>query len=215
MNWTNFYAFCFLFGLASTVVSFFLGGLDGGHGAGADGGFHGDVPGGADIHADFDVHADADMHGGDSGAGHGAHAHAHWPMVNFTTVSAFLAWFGGAGFLLTRYSSVWAWMGLGLASVSGVAGAATVFWFVAKVLLAHDQTLDPVDFQMVGVLGHLSAGIRPGGTGEIIFSQQGTRRHANARSDTGRPIETGAEVVVTRYEQGIAYVRPWDELAQL
>lgn len=209
MNWTNFYAFCFLFGLASTVVSFFLGGLDGGHGGDAGGSFHGDVPGDVDVHADFDVHADGDAHAGSPAA------HSHWPMVNFTTVSAFLAWFGGAGFLLTRYSSVWAWWGLSLATLSGLGGAATVFWFVTKLLVANDQSLDPSDFQMIGVLGHLSAGIRAGGTGEIIFSQSGSRRHANARSDTGQPIQTGTEVVVTRYEQGIAYVRPWDEMAQL
>ena len=33
-----------------------------------------------------------------------------------------------------------------------------------------------------------------------------------ARSDEGFAIPKGTEVVVTRYEQGIAYVRPWEEL---
>ena len=31
-------------------------------------------------------------------------------------------------------------------------------------------------------------------------------------SDDGRTIERGTEVVVIRYERGIAYVRPWAEL---
>ncbi len=66
---------------------------------------------------------------------------------------------------------------------------------------------------MVGVLGRLSIPIRAGGTGELIYSQEGTRRVAGARSEDGAAIPKGAEVVVTRYEKGIAYVRPWEELA--
>jgi hypothetical protein len=55
--------------------------------------------------------------------------------------------------------------------------------------------------------------IRAGGTGEIVYSQEGTRRSAGARSDSGAPIPRGSEVVVTRYDRGIAYVRLWEELA--
>ena len=48
---------------------------------------------------------------------------------------------------------------------------------------------------------------------EIVYSQGGTRRVAGARGESGAAIPKGAEVVVTRYEKGIAYVRAWDELA--
>jgi len=47
----------------------------------------------------------------------------------------------------------------------------------------------------------------------LIYSQEGTRRVAGARAETGAAIPKGTEVVVTRYEKGIAYVRPWEELA--
>ena len=66
---------------------------------------------------------------------------------------------------------------------------------------------------MVGVLGKLSMPIRAGGIGELIYTQGGTRRVAGARAESGAPIPKGAEVVVTRYEKGIAYVRAWDEIA--
>ena len=36
---------------------------------------------------------------------------------------------------------------------------------------------------------------------------------SGARAESGTAIPKGVEVVVTRYEKGIAYVRPWDELA--
>ncbi len=56
--------------------------------------------------------------------------------------------------------------------------------------------------------------MRENGTGEMIFSQDGVRRAASARSEDGRPIAKGVEVVVTRYERGIAYVRPWEEISE-
>jgi hypothetical protein len=65
------------------------------------------------------------------------------------------------------------------------------------------------------VLGKLSMPIREGGTGEIVFSQEGTRRCAGARSEDGSPIDKRTEVIVTRYEKGIAYVRRWDEQLNL
>jgi len=132
---------------------------------------------------------------------------------NFGTIAAFLAWFGGTGFLLERYYHVWVVMALGVAVLSGVGAAAVVFWFLARVLMASETSLDAADYDMIGVLGKLNIPIRQGGTGELVYSQQGTRRVTGARSETGIAIPKGAEVVVTRYEKGIAYVRPWEEMA--
>ena len=81
------------------------------------------------------------------------------------------------------------------------------------MLTSEDENLDPADYEMAGVLGRTSVPIRPGGTGEIIYSQAGTRRTCGARSENGAPIPKGNEVVVTRYEKGIAYVRLWSELS--
>jgi hypothetical protein len=41
----------------------------------------------------------------------------------------------------------------------------------------------------------------------------GRRFCAAARSDSGTPVPKGTEVVVTRYEHGVAYVKLWEELA--
>src|SRR5580658_720505 len=145
-------------------------------------------------------------------AGHGPHGGQNSP-INFGTVAAFLAWFGGTGYLLTRYSNIWALLALGLASLSGLAGASAVFWFLVKVLLADEKELDPLDYDMIGVLGNASSTVHEGGVGEMIFSQAGTRRAAAIRGENGEAIAKGVEVVVTRYEKGIAYVRRWEELS--
>ena len=156
----------------------------------------------------------------DDGGGHLDHAHAqgdadqrgHASWFNLGTVAAFLAWFGGTGYLLMQYYSVWFGLALAVSTLAGLGGAVIVFLFLSRFLLKHERQLDPADYEMTGVLGRLSSPIRAGGTGEIVYTQAGTRRVAGARAETGAAIPKGVEVVVTRYEKGIAYVRPWDEL---
>jgi len=126
---------------------------------------------------------------------------------------AFLTWFGGMGYLLTHYSSIWIGFALLLATLAGLIGAAIVGWFFARVLMKHDVGVDPAEYEMTGVLGRVSSSIRGGGTGEIVFEQGGTRRSCGASSEDGLPITKGTEIVVTRYERGIAYVRTWDEIS--
>lgn len=146
-------------------------------------------------------------------AGRGAHGHGDSlsPLNGFTLL-AFLAWFGAAGYLLQQYTSLW-WLPIfALAAASGLVGAGIVFWFLARVLIRHERVLTTEDTEITGVLARVSSPIRQGGTGEIIYSQGGARRAAAARSDAGASIERDAEVVVLRYERGVAYVRTFAEL---
>ena len=59
----------------------------------------------------------------------------------------------------------------------------------------------------------VSGTIRGEGTGEILFSQNGARRFSPARSENGEPIARDTEVVVMRYERGVAFVRSWDDVS--
>ena len=145
-------------------------------------------------------HAHLHIHHGKGGAG----------AINFGTVTAFLTWFGGVGFLLTRFSAATFFLIVLAAIGAGLVGATLVFLFVVKVLSKHDKDLDPDDYEMCGALGKVSSTVRPNGTGEMIFVQQGVRRGAPIRSEDGQSIPKGTEVVVTRYEGGIAYVREFN-----
>jgi hypothetical protein len=100
-----------------------------------------------------------------------------------------------------------------IASAVGMLGGATIFWFVFQLLLTHDRELDPADYDRVGVIARIVSPIRAGGTGEIIFSQAGTRHTSGARSENGEALARGTEVIVTHYERGIAYVRRWEDMA--
>ena len=88
----------------------------------------------------------------------------------------------------------------------------TLFLFLAKVLLAYDEPINAADYDMIGAFGQLTSAIREQGTGEMSFSQAGFRRSAPARSEDGVAIAKGTEVIVTRYDKGIAYVRRWEDL---
>jgi hypothetical protein len=215
-TWADFYLICFAVGFCFSFLSFLLGSSRTGHlhlpqfhahvGAHFPTGHvsaHGPgVVGGA--HTALGTHAAGDDHAGHSGG---------VSPFNFVSLTAFLAWFGGTGYLLTRFSALWVGFGLVLSVAAGLIGATLVFLFLSKVLISHQENMDPADYEMVGVLGRVCVSIRVGGTGELIYSQVGTRRVCGARSDDGSAIAKGTEVVVTRYEKGIAYVRLWSEMA--
>jgi hypothetical protein len=184
MSWADFYLFCFVVGFALSLISV-LGGF-----------FH--LPHGHHGHVHF----------GHGGATDGLRASP----FNFSTVTVFLAWFGGVGYLLTKFSGVWLGLALLVSAGAGIVGASVVFLFLTKVLLPDEKPLDPADYDMIGVLGRVTSRIREAGVGEISFSQAGTRRSAAARSDDGSVIEKDSEVIVTRYDKGIVYVRRWDDL---
>jgi hypothetical protein len=127
---------------------------------------------------------------------------------------AFLAWFGGTGYILTRASHLVAIVDLGLAVFSGVVAGWLVFKFMLKLTLSNDSHLKDADYRIEGSVGTISIPIRKEGTGEVIFSLGGVRRSSGARCDDGAAIEKGAEVVIERYDKGIAYVRRWDEFTR-
>ena len=207
MNWPAIFLGCFVVGLVLSALSFALSAIDL-H-------LHVNLPFIHHLHLPHGHHLPHVAHAGHVGhgphAGHGASDGAS--VVSFPTMMAFLAWFGGTGYLLTSQFRWWAIPALTAATMAGMVGAAIVFWVMARVLWSPDENMKGADYQMVGVLGRLSNPIREAGTGELIYSHGGTRHSCGARSADGQAIAKGAEVVVTAYDRGIAYVKPWDDLA--
>ena len=211
ITWADFYLFCFAVGFCFSFFSFVFGGARMGklhlphlHAHGAT---HLPSP-------VFPAHGPATSASGAGVAGTRAAQGGGVSPFNFVSLMAFLAWFGGAGFLLTRYSGLWVGFGLLVAIVFGLIGGGIVFVFISRVLIRPDEDMDPADYEMVGVLARVTSPIRESGTGEIVYTQMGTRRVCGARSEDREAIAKGTEVVVTRYDKGIAYVRLWSEISQ-
>jgi len=216
MTWADFYLICFAVGFFFSFFSFIFGSSRLGklhlphfHGHGVP-----HVGGHAVTHVPpAPGHAPAAPSSAASHAPQSTRGGVSVSPFNPPSIAAFLAWFGGTGYLLTRFSALWVGLALLISVVSGFAGGAVIFFFLSKVLISEDEVMDPADYEMVGVLGKLCVSIREGGTGEILYSQMGTRRVCGARSEDGSAIAKGTEVVVTRYERGLAYVRPWSEMS--
>jgi membrane protein implicated in regulation of membrane protease activity len=195
MKSPDIFLYCFAIGSVWTLATALLGGLHVGH-----------------HHHAGHVH-------------HGAHGHVHghghlsdlgqWmsAMVTPASLAVFLAWFGGVGFLLTRHTGLLFWADLSIAGLFGVLGA----WLLAsflQFLQTREKPLDPADYEMVGVLGKVSSPIRPDGVGEFILVRDGARTPVCARSEDGSSIRRGEEVVVVRFDKGIAYVRTLEAMLQ-
>jgi hypothetical protein len=212
MNWETFYFVCFVAGLFLSGFSL-LGGMGhlGGH-----------------IHLPHGTHVPHMPHM--TGAGHGTHmphaAHAGSgatrgnsggpqstvPWWNAFSIMVFITWFGATGYLLTRHENFAALVVLVLSALAGFGGGAIVFFFLTKVLLPHERELTDYETAVEGVVGRVSAPIREGGIGEIVYEQLGVRKAVPARSEHGAAIKKDEEVFVVRYEKGVAWVRRWEEV---
>jgi len=197
----NIFLGCFLFGFVLTASSFLFG-FDAHHGGGHAGG-HGA--------------------GGDAGAGHAGHAGSHGnhsvdhdsgniPFLNYNTIVMFITWFGAAGYVLNREATVGPVIALFGAVFAGFVGALLVFYFLRNILIRAETPMNPADYYLPGTMAKVTSGIRAGGTGEIVYVQGGTRKTAGARSDEGLAHPFGEEVVIIRYEKGLAYVRSVESL---
>src|SRR5258708_24113821 len=149
MTWADFYLLCFLVGFSLSVLSFLAGAVH--------------------IHLRFKMHLPFHgTHHGGAGASHGglgSGTHISW--FNASSAMAFLAWFGGTGYLLTRHSHLLAVASLLIATVAGLAAGFVVFRFMVKLVSSDDTAMKSEDYRMEGSLGTVSMPIRERGSSEV------------------------------------------------
>ena len=122
MNWPQIFLGCFVIGFVFSVMSFALSAL----------GLH------VHPHLPF-VHHPHVPHAPQASSSSGVSP------LNMATTMAFLAWFGGTGYLLTSRFGWVAFPALGVAAVSGLIGAALVFWVMAHVLWSPHENMQVAD----------------------------------------------------------------------
>ena len=196
MTWTDFYLLCFIVGFTLSVLSF-LGGA-------------------AHVHLPFKWHLPFHgWHHASGLAGRGMpHVRGGLSWFNAMTIMVFLAWFGGIGYILSTHSRLVAIAALLIAASAGVFAAGVVFKCMAKIVKVSDAHMLDWDYRIEGTIGTVSSPIRESGTGEMIFEQKGVRKSVGARSEDGKPLPNGTEVAITRYENGIAYVKKWEDFTK-
>lgn len=210
----NLFLGIFLFGLIFTAASLLLGfshiGGVGGHGAsghaggGAGHAVHMDVAG---HHVNLDVH-DIDGHAelpGHDGPG----------IFNMPTIMAFLTWFGGIGYIVRHSWGLDGAFTTAFALLSGLAGGALMFVLLARWLWPMmSLPLSSADYKLPGTAARVVSSIRAGGVGEIVYTKNGARFTAGAKSADETAIARGTEVVILDYEKGLASVQDVHKLLE-
>jgi len=142
MTLASFYLFCFLLGLTFSVLTFLAGAVH--------------------VHIHLPFHSHLPVHGGSAHVGHGAHAgtgsatangasshgsvQVSW--FNASTIMAFLAWFGGAGYILTRTSHLVAVVSLGLSVLAGLVAGTIVYRFMLRLTHGGDSLMLDEDYRI-------------------------------------------------------------------
>jgi membrane protein implicated in regulation of membrane protease activity len=210
---TNLFLYIFAFGLVFTVVSLLLGAVHIGsmghiHLGGAGHGHAGHVGhmGHEGLGHKADVHLGGHHSNGDSAVD------ALGPL-NMPTIMAFITWFGGAGYIFSRALPFGGAALVLMALASGLFGGTIMFLLLSRLLWPMmSKPLSRADFSLPGTAARVVSPIREGGTGEIVYNKAHTRFTAGARSVADAAISQGTEVVIMRYERGIAYVQPVHEI---
>ena len=142
----------------------------------------------------------------------------HWkrsrrtPLFNLPTVAAFATVLGAAGYLFLRYSTlrllpiVLVSLGLALATALGVFGL-----IAGWVLPSAARDVEDERYRLQGHLARVTSSIGPQDAGKVAYEDAGSRT-ADALSLDGESIAIGAEVVIERIENGIAYVERWSKI---
>jgi membrane protein implicated in regulation of membrane protease activity len=150
----------------------------------------------------IDVGWDASHSGGDH-QGHG--------VFNVGVILTFITWLGGVTYLARNSFDLALAISLAAGLIAAILAAYGIYRLLAWVR-SRENVMRAEDYRLPGQIARITSSIRSGGTGEIVYEQQGRRQVAAARSESGEALARGDEVVILRVEKGIAYVELWDRL---
>jgi len=120
------------------------------------------------------------------------------------SLAAAALWFGAAGLIAEGNR-----LALLVAVVAALVGAALVRGVMNAFVRSNTP---PLQLSAEGAIGIVNSTIRPGASGEVLFTVENLHRSIPARSEEGIIIPRGTEVVITRREGGFAWVEPLQPL---
>lgn len=137
------------------------------------------------------------------------------PYLNLPALAALMVVFGAVGYLLVRNSGLSSLSTGLIAAGSGVAGWVGMSFLMAKWALrppapnAHDEA-EKIQGQPALVLIPISSR----GLGSIRYERNGEEHEAPARGLGERDLPRGTEVVIDRFDEGVAVVEDWASVEQ-
>jgi hypothetical protein len=134
--------------------------------------------------------------------------------INLPAIAAFAVGFGAAGYPLVTRSRLPSWATLLIAVGSGSLAITGMITLLARWALRDAAPLSAQQDEIQGQLAVVSQDIVAGGTGEIAYELLGRQLRIPARALSDRPMSIGAEVVIDRIENGVAFVEEWSVVEQ-
>lgn len=142
--------------------------------------------------------------------------HGRWiKYINLPTVGVAATLFGLVGYPLAKYSSLSPLAMLAIAIAAALVGAAGMVFLIAGwAVPSAAREVEDERFILQGHFAHVVRPIMADAPGEIEFEHEGKHQTLAARGLDGREVTQGADVVIERVEDGVAYVELWSTIAQ-
>jgi membrane protein implicated in regulation of membrane protease activity len=137
------------------------------------------------------------------------------PFFNFPAVAAFAVGLGAAGYVLSSRTSLRPWAVVILAVIGGGLATSGMIALLARWALrkgastGHDES-ETIQGQLAVVIQE----IPPAGSGTIAYEYLGAHLQSPARAISNQPLGKGADVVIDRIENGVAFVEEWAVVEQ-
>lgn len=136
------------------------------------------------------------------------------PFFNLPAIAAFAIGFGAVGYLLASRTGLPGWGTLLIAVGSGALASSAMITLLARWALRGARIAPGEEEEIQGQLALVSREISLDGTGEISYEQLGRQVQIPARALSDRPMPVGADVVIDRIENGVAFVEEWAVVEQ-
>jgi uncharacterized integral membrane protein len=137
-------------------------------------------------------------------------ARAPSAFFNLPALAAFFVGFGAVGYPVASRSRLPAWTVLLIAAVSGALTISAMITLLARWALrgaANESSADEHEIQ--GQLAIVTRDISATVPGEIAYELHGRQIRVPAKTLGAKPLSSGAEVVIDRIEDGVAFVEEW------
>ena len=130
--------------------------------------------------------------------------------INLPTTAGFATVFGVTGYLLARYTTLAVTPELVIAALAGAVGGAGVLALVAAwAIPAIKAEVIDERYVLQGAFAQVISVADHGASGTITYQADGATHTSPATGLDGARLDLGAEVVIERIEDGLAYVEPW------
>ena len=132
------------------------------------------------------------------------------PFFNFPAVAAFAVGLGAVGYVLSSRTSLRAWAVILLAVIAGALATTGMVALLARwALRAGGRSVHDEAEAIQGQLAVVTEEIGADHPGTISYEHLGAQLQSPARAIGNQVLGKGAEVVIDRIENGVAYVEEW------